>query len=233
MARAIYRKWFVRFRFPGHENVELVDSDLGSIPDGWEWGTFGDLVSIGKDTVDPAAIDPTTPAVGLEHIPRRQVTLDDWGVAALQGSRKAQFVKGDILFGKIRPYFHKVSVAPLDGICSTDAIVMRPKCVHWGEAVGVASSDEFVANAVQTSNGTKMPRADWKVISKWPVPIPPHRISESFTGVMRDHLGLSEKLMFEGRKLAAIRDLLLPKLVLGQIDVSSLNLDALVTGAVA
>ena len=139
----------------------------------------------------------------------------------------------DVLFGKIRPYFHKVSVAPLDGICSTDAIVMRPKSKYWGEAVAVASSDEFVANAVQTSNGTKMPRADWKVISKWPVPIPPSLISESFTEVMQDHLGLAAKLMFENRKLAAMRDLLLPKLVTGQIDVSSLDLDSLVEGAVA
>jgi type I restriction enzyme, S subunit len=233
MARAIYREWFVHFHFPGHENVELVNSDLGLIPDGWAWGAFGELVDIGKDTVDPATIDPTTPAVGLEHIPRRRVTLDDWAVAAAQGSRKAQFKQGDVLFGKIRPYFHKVSVAPLGGICSTDAFVMRPKSRHWGQAVAVASSDEFVANAVQTSNGTKMPRADWKVISKWPVPIPPSSISESFTGVMQDHLGLAAKLMFESRKLAAMRELLLPKLITGQIDVSELDLDVLVVGAVA
>ena len=36
MAQAIYREWFVNFRFPGHENVKLVDSPLGQIPEGWE-----------------------------------------------------------------------------------------------------------------------------------------------------------------------------------------------------
>jgi type I restriction enzyme, S subunit len=46
MARAIYREWFVRFRFRGHENVELIDSTLGPIPDGWEVKTVGDVVEL-------------------------------------------------------------------------------------------------------------------------------------------------------------------------------------------
>lgn len=233
MARAIYREWFIHLRYPGHESVARSNSALALVPDGWEWGVLGDLVDLAKGSVDPATLDPETPAVGLEHIPRRQITLDDWGTAAALGSRKSLFSKGDVLFGKIRPYFHKVSVAPIDGICSTDAIVIRPKPEHWGEAVAVLASDEFVANAVQTSNGTKMPRADWKVISKWSVLIPSPDVSASFTRVMQDHLGLAETLMFESRSLASMRDLLLPRLVTGEIDMSALDLDALVEGAVA
>ncbi|HUC13083.1 MAG TPA: hypothetical protein VMS00_01400 [Acidimicrobiales bacterium] len=106
----------------------------------------------------------TVPAVGLEHIPRRQLTLSDWGEAGELQSRKTRFRSGDILFGKIRPYFHKVSVAPLDGICSTDAIVIRPREPYWGLVVMTVSSNGFVAHAAQTATGTKMPRADWKVI---------------------------------------------------------------------
>lgn len=233
MARVIYREWFVHFRYPGHEAVRLVDSSLGPIPEAWNVATVDDLVGVAKETLDPSLLDPATPAVGLEHIPRRQITLDDWGRAGDLGSRKATFKKGDILFGKIRPYFHKVSVAAIDGICSTDAIVIRPKPVHWGEAVAVIASDEFVAHAAQTSNGTKMPRADWKVIGKYPVVVPPTSISSNFTQMMRDHLDLADRLMFESRRLAEMRDLLLPKLVTGQVDVSRLDLDGLLEGAVA
>ena len=233
MARAIYREWFVHFRYPGHENVSLANSALGPIPESWWVGTVGDLVDIVKETLDPSSLDPETPAVGLEHIPRRKITLDNWGRAGDLGSRKATFKKGDILFGKIRPYFHKVSVAALDGICSTDAIVMRPNAVHWGEAVAVMASDEFVEHATQTSNGTKMPRADWKVIGNYPVAIPPSPISSSFTQLIRNHLDMADRLMFESRRLAEMRDLLLPKLVTGQIDVSALDLDGLPEGAVA
>lgn len=233
MAQIIYREWFVEFRYPGHEGVPLVDSARGPIPEGWTWGKVDDLVRIVKDTVDPVTLDPDTPAVGLEHIPRKQLTLDAWGVAGNQGSRKAVFAKGDVLFGKIRPYFHKVSVAPVDGISSTDAIVIRPREEYWGQVVLLVSSTEFVAHATQTSNGTKMPRADWKVLGQWPVAIPPSGLADAFTRMVRDQLGLAETLMFENRLMGDLRDLLLPKLVTGQVDVSTLNLDALLVEQVA
>jgi type I restriction enzyme S subunit len=223
MTRAIYREWFVRFRYPGH--VPLVESSLGAIPDGWRAGVLDDLVRVVKDTVDPSRVDGGTPAVGLEHIPRQQITLDAWGVARDQGSRKGVFATGDVLFGKIRPYFHKVSIAPFDGICSTDAIILRPEHTHWGQAVLELSSAELVAHATTTSNGTKMPRANWKVLGKWPIVIPSAQVAEAFTDIARRQLGLAEKLTFENLRLAALRDLLLPKLVTGQIDVSGLTLE--------
>jgi type I restriction enzyme S subunit len=233
MARAIYLEWFVHFRYPGHESIPLVDSALGPTPEGWEVGVLDDIVRLSKDTVDPATVDAETPAVGLEHIPRQQITLDSWGIAGDQGSRKGVFAKGDVLFGKIRPYFHKVSVAPVDGICSTDAIVLRPVVAHWGQAVFTLSSVDLVAHATSTSNGTKMPRADWKVLGRWPVVVPPAAIAQQFTQITHDHLDLAERLVFENARLASLRDLLLPKLVSGQIDVSGLDLDALVEAGAA
>lgn len=227
MARAIYHEWFVEFRYPGHSVVPQVDSSLGPIPEGWTVGVIDDFLTIVKKTVAPATIDPDTPAVGLEHIPRQRVILDDWGLARDQGSRKGVFMRGDILFGKIRPYFHKVSIAPVDGICSTDAIIIRPHERHWGQVVAVVSSTEFVAHATGTSNGTKMPRADWKVIGQWPVAVPPVSVAETFTAMVRDQFGMAERLMFENRALTTLRDLLLPKLVTGQIDLSTLDLRAL------
>lgn len=234
MARAIYREWLVRFRYPGHEDVPLVDSSsLGPIPDGWRMGCVDDLVTLNKATVDPSSVEPSTPAVGLEHIPRRQITLDDWGEAGDLRSRKGTFVPGDLLFGKIRPYFHKVSVAPVDGICSTDAIVLRPHAEHWGQAVLSIASDEFVAHAVQTSNGTKMPRADWKVIREFPVAVPSTEIARRFSETARGLLAHAQVLMFQDRHLVAIRDLLLPKLVTGQIDVSHPDIDSMTEAAIA
>lgn len=227
MTQTIYRDWFVRFRYPGHENDALVESSLGPIPRGWTARTIEHLVEQVKTTVDPTTIDPSSPAVGLEHIPRRQLTLNSWGVAGDVVSRKSVFKEGDLLFGKIRPYFHKVSVAPLGGICSTDVIVLRAIEQHWGMAVLTTFSDDFVANATQTSNGTKMPRADWKVIKDFPVAVPPTEVAQRFTALSHDALGTAQRLMLQGRRLAAVRDLLLPKLVTGRIDVSDLDLEGL------
>jgi type I restriction enzyme S subunit len=98
--------------------------------------------------------------VGLEHIPRRSLALDAWEHITELGSNKLAFCKGEVLFGKIRPYFHKVSVAPFDGVCSADTIVIRSISERdYAFVVACVSSDEFVAEASASANGAKMPRA--------------------------------------------------------------------------
>ena len=121
MAQRIYREWFVDFRYPGHDNASFVDSPHGPIPIGWSWHELRELADEIRVGVEPEALDPSMPYVGLEHMPERSIAIADWGSAADAGSRKFQFELGDILFGKIRPYFHKVAAPPVAGICSTDA----------------------------------------------------------------------------------------------------------------
>ena len=231
MAQAVYREWFVRFRFPGHENVVLVDSPLGPTPEGWAISPIKDLVAVVRDSVHAQDVPENHPAVGLEHIPRQQLTLDHWGRAGELQSRKTRFCSGDVLFGKIRPYFHKVSVAPIDGICSTDAIVVRPKPHNWGLVVLTLFSDEFVAHAAQTATGTKMPRAIGR--SSASISLRRHlKACPHGSPTWWSHLDLAEDLMFTAHGLAAMRNLILPKLVTGQLDVSELYLDTVV-GSVA
>jgi type I restriction enzyme S subunit len=109
MARGLFTEWFTRLRFPGHEDAAIEDTPDGPLPAGWCWGRFADLASEVRDTVLPEAVDPAMPYVGLEHISRRSTTLAEHGAAAEVSSLKARFRRGDILFGKIRPYFHKVA----------------------------------------------------------------------------------------------------------------------------
>ena len=186
MARVLYREWFVHFRFPGHESVGLVDSELGPIPEGWEAGEFADLVAEVSETVAPEEIAVGTPVVGLEHFPRRSTTLHDWESAYDVGSRRKVFDEGDILFGKIRPYFHKVVDAPTSGCCSADAIVFRPiEEIFQSRALAIASSDEFVGVATATSNGTRMPRANTKILMSYGIPHPTHEVELAFSEAVR------------------------------------------------
>ena len=135
IARALFKSWFVDFDpVRGTATVSedirrlfpdrLVDSRIGPVPEGWEVAEFGDLVEHVRDQLDPREEEPSTPYVGLDHMPRRRIALDDWGTAASVGSGKSRFRRGDILFGKLRPYFHKVVVAPVYGVCSTDILVL-------------------------------------------------------------------------------------------------------------
>ena len=226
MARLLYREWFVHFRFPGHEDVELVDSDLGAIPEEWVAGQFSDLVSESRKTVAPEEIAVGSPIVGLEHMPRCSTTLQAWDRASVVGSRRRRFLEGDILFGKIRPYFHKVVDAPVAGYSSTDAIVFRPKKeVYRHRVLAVASSDEFVGLATATSNGTKMPRANTEILMSHGIPHPTDDLEQAFNETVGPMDALRRTLAAQNRKLREARDLLLPRLVSGELDVSELDLD--------
>jgi type I restriction enzyme S subunit len=139
-ARAIFRDWFVDFG-PTRAKMEgrapyLAPNiwslfpdhlDDGDKPEGWVSGTLGDIAKQVGESVSPEILDPNTPYIGLEHMPRRSIALTAWEGAGKVTSGKLAFRKGDFLFGKLRPYFHKVGVAPFDGICSTDIVVLNAR----------------------------------------------------------------------------------------------------------
>ena len=222
MARRLYEEWFVHFRFPGHEQARMVESELGLVPEGWAVVKLGSLVRDIRDSVAPTAVSSDTPYVGLEHIPRRSIALSEWGQAADVQSSKLRFRAGDILFGKIRPYFHKVAVAPVDGVSSSDAIVIRLNSEDaFVPALATINSDAFVAHAAQTSNGTKMPRANWNVLVEYPVLLPPHELRQQHHEFVTNAVATIRNLVMRNRNLRAQRDFLLPKLISGEIDVAA------------
>ena len=222
MARALYREWFVHFRFPGHEKHPRVTSPLGHIPQGWEVKKLGDIAEDMRRNVPKGELEEPKPYVGLEHIPRRSLALDAWETATELGSNKLEFKKGEVLFGKIRPYFHKVSVAPFDGLCSADTIVIRSRRPeHYAVVVACVSSDAFVAEASATANGAKMPRANWDVLEKFPVVIPKGKVAEKFSALFADIIAQQQALIFQIQNLRRTRDLLLPRLLSGQVELKT------------
>ena len=216
-ARLLYREWFVRLRFPGYEHTPVVDG----VPKGWERKTLGGLCSEIRDMVLPEALEPDTPYIGLEHIPRRSISLNEWGTAEQVTSSKSRFKAGEIIFGKIRRYFHKVGVAFVDGVASSDAIVVRPadKTLH-GLVLMTMSSDEFVAvTAQQMKEGSKMPRADWKQMKAYPVALPPSGLLSNFDGVIQPIVKQLKSISLANQKLRTARDLLLPRLMSGELTI--------------
>jgi type I restriction enzyme S subunit len=238
MARAIFKSWFVDFdpvrakaegRDPGLPKHiadlfpdRFEDSELGEIPEGWEVGTLGDVAEHPRRGVQPTEIEPATPYIALEHMPRRCIALSEWGAADGLESNKFEFKRGEILFGKLRPYFHKVGVAPLDGVCSTDIVVVTPKAAEWfGFVLAHVSSDAFVEHTNAGSTGTKMPRTSWNEMARYSVVIPPTNVAEAFTHQIRSAVDRIIPSIHESRTLAALRNALLPKLISGELRVKA------------
>jgi type I restriction enzyme S subunit len=213
----LYKEWFVRLKFPGYEHTKIIDG----VPEGWQKVTLGEICYLRNERVNPLEVEQDTPYVGLEHIPRESITLNTWGTSEDVTSTKLKFEKYDILFGKIRPYFHKVVFAPLDGICSSDTLIINTEDPDlYPYLLATTSSVQFVKYTSATvKEGSKMPRADWDMMTKYKLCIPPKSLLLGFNTFVQIVVEQLENLMFQNKKLQQARDLLLPKLMTGEIVV--------------
>ena len=84
-------------------------------------------------------------------------------------------------------------------------------------ALGLLSSDIFVAYTNACSSGTKMPRTKWADMKQYPLAIPPSPVAEAFNAIVRPMADKIVADIHESRKLAELRDYLLPKLLSGQV----------------
>lgn len=195
-----------------------------------------DIVAIGKlatnrkDLMDPTSLDPTANYVGLEHIPRRSMWLDTSGTAGAVTSTKARFQLGDVLFGKLRPYFHKVVAAPFAGVCSTDILVLTPVFEELsGFVLASVASDHVVERVTAASEGTRMPRTSWKDLSAVEVAWPGEGMAREFSNLVSTLRAPILSLLQENTALAATRDAILPQLMSGNLRVK--DAEALATAA--
>ena len=213
-AQLLYKEWFVRLRFPGHEHVKIKDG----VPEGWERKSLSEFCTDIRESINPKDVSPDTAYIGLEHIPKRSITLNQWGTAKEVDSNKLKFTEGDILFGKIRPYFHKVGFTLVDGIASSDAIVIRPPRDYlYYYVLFLLSSDEFVALASKTvREGSKMPRMDWKYLLRSQFKAPAPTLLSLFSDVVAPVCNQLRNLALHNQQLAQARDLLLPRLMNGE-----------------
>lgn len=215
-AQRLHKEWFVDLRFPGHETTPIHNG----IPEGWKRTTVGEICELIRDSSRPDDRNESTMYIGLEHMPKNSICLNMYGDVSSATGSKLNFRKNDILFGKIRPYFHKVGFAQCNGVTSTDTLVMRAKPNCFGILLEIVSSDAYVAYATATSKtGTKMPRADWNAMSAYELLEPSARVLAQFDGFVKQ---ITDEIMNLSNQIVAARearDRLLPKLMSGEIEV--------------
>jgi len=165
---------------------------------GWDLKAFGDCADLIRDSADPINIDPDTCYIGLEHIEEQTLRLNSCGIAQNVTSNKFRFNKGDILFGKLRPYFRKVVIAPSEGICSTDIWVVRAKeGIHRFYLFYWMVSQQFIDDIMRASEGTKMPRAKWDYasrIERYIPPLPEQHAIARILGSLDDKIELNRRM---------------------------------------
>jgi len=104
------------------------ETEIGPIPVEWEVVRLDKLCRLGRESVDPQE-SPEMPYVGLQHIDSGEPQLRKWGSGSEVKSSKKHFFPGDVLYGKLRPYLDKAVLAEIEGICSTDILVLKANLV--------------------------------------------------------------------------------------------------------
>lgn len=227
IAQTLFKYWFIDFEFPNVDGKPyklsggaMIPSELGEIPESWRVGKLGDIGKNIREGVKENDIKPDMSYIGLEHIPRKQIALDTWGQALDIASNKFWFNKGNILFGKLRPYFHKVGVAFTSGVCSTDILVIDSKQeTYFGFLLMLLSSEQFIYYVSLASEGTRMPRTSWEYMKDYPIVIPKSLVLEDFKKLLKLLIKKMEVNISQIQTLTKTRDALLPKLMSGQLRV--------------
>lgn len=237
IARALFKSWFVDFepvraRMDGRWPQGLAPaiaalfpnrferSELGPIPQGWRVGCLDDLVSILNIRVPADPSKDEERYVALDDMPSKSIDLGRYRSGKEVNSSIIRFSKGDILFGNMRPYFHKVGLAQFDGITRTTTFVLRPRSPYLRSfALMHLSNDEVIRYATDVSVGTTIPYVRWDALSRYAIAIPDRELLELYakiTAPMLDRIAANSSCTMT---LSQLRDTLLPKLVSGQIRI--------------
>jgi len=226
ITQRIYREWFVDFRFPCHKKWKFVDSEVGKLPEDWKLGRLGDLVEICNKSTQAGEHLASRKYVPIDCIARKSIALNEAKSWTEAQSSLQLFQKGDILFGAMRPYFHKVAIAPFDGVTRTTCFVLRPKDSRlFAYALMTLFRDETIAFATTSSQGAIIPYAVWNnSMENMRVIIPSLDVMESFGNYVNPLLRHIQGSYVRKNNLKNTKDILLQKLISGEVDVSEIDI---------
>lgn len=222
MTRAVYREWFVEFRFPGHEKLQLVPSPAGHVPKGWERKAMSDCVeinprlSISKDSEKPFA--------AMGSLANNSMLITD--IKSRTGNGGSKFQNGDTLFARITPclengktgFVQFLPDAYVVALGSTEFIVLRSRTVTPEFVYCLARSDEVRGAAIKTMTGASgRQRVQDKCFDTIQVAHPPRALLDRFTEVVAPSFKLIQTLFRQSCRLREARDLLLPRLISGAL----------------
>lgn len=224
-ARRIYREWFVHLRFPGHESVPVTDG----VPEGWQPATFADLVEINPRTPFPKEIQ--RPFVEMSALSESSMVIAERSMRVIGGG--AKFKNGDTLFARITPctengktgfvQFLEDKDAVASG--STEFIVLRSAAVNPWWIYCMAREDNFREHAIRSMAGSDgRQRVNPKCFDQLATLRPPQHVLAQFEQAVKGAFAQIEALCKHNTQLTRARDLLLPKLMSGQLDVSGIPL---------
>lgn len=148
--------------FPNSRNVPKLR--FPEFNDKWEERYISEVISSKSKKYNPENSDSNYPSIELESLSQDSGELLSTFDSKNQKSIKNVFNSGDVLFGKLRPYLKKYYLADFDGVCSSEIWVLKSSILDSNYLYAFVQSNSFIS-LTEISSGSKMPRADWNLVS--------------------------------------------------------------------
>jgi type I restriction enzyme S subunit len=225
MARRLFEEWFVHFRFPGHEGLPAESGGVAGLPHSWRLGVASDLVDFDPSTRLPRA--GVRPFIPMASVDTRTSIIE--GIEEREVGSGAKFMNRDTLFARITPCLENgktglVRDLPGDGVGfgSTEFIVMRGAAAGPAFTYCLARHEPFRTHAQRSMSGaTGRQRARTESVRLFELAVPPADLLQRFEVSVWPMLELVGRLGAANGRLAAARDLLLPRLISGALSVAA------------
>jgi type I restriction enzyme S subunit len=240
MAQMIYREWFVNFRFPGHQKVQMVQSPTGAIPSGWKSEPLENVCERITDGShwSPQSVDTGLPMAsvkdmhnwGLQLSTCRKISAEDFETLVRNDCKP---LAGDVLIAKDGSYLkHCFWVQkPMEVVILSSIAILRPNKTITSSFLSLHLLDPQVKSRMAGYvSGVAIPRIVLKDFRKFRVLVPPPSIQETFSRLVEPMLRSCECLTERNSVLRQTRDFLLPKLIGGEINANNFEREGIAQG---
>ena len=234
MARALYREWFVHFRFPGHEKRSspagrgggegrggLVTSPLGDIPKGWEVKKLGEVAGVNRAQINVRTAPDELHYIDISSVSPGQIdSITIYAFADAPGRARRIVQHGDVLWSCVRPNrrSHAQVMHPeANTIASTGVAVLTATTVPFTFLYFATTTDDFVTFLANNATGAAYPAVSGATFEKAELVIPPAPLLKKFGDATIPMAEEIHTLQRQIQNLRRTRDLLLPRLLSGQV----------------
>jgi len=181
---------------------------------------YADVLNVSNEKINSNEIGNRY-YVPIEVIPRHCISFSETASRDKALTGLCKFDKSAILLSNRRVYFHKVSIAPFDGVTRDTVIILYPKNIeNLGFAYQIIDDERFISYATKNSYGTEQPVLSTSTVLEYMIPYPSNGLDLSYSKTVKPMINKILQLQNENHQLTALRDWLLPMLMNGQATIS-------------
>ena len=218
-ARLLYREWFVHLRFPGHEQVKIT----GGVPEGWEPRTLEDIAEANREGYRPKELPEKLNYIDISSVAQgRILSKSVMASTDAPGRARRKADAGDVIWSNVRPNLraYALILEPEENdVFSTGFTVLTATEVPYVWLYMFVTTDKFVGHLINHATGAGYPAVRSDDFLRAEIVVPPAALLELYQESTEPSFRLISKLGQKNRKLSHARDLLLPRLMNGELVV--------------